>query len=479
MAFESLSEKLSSALRKISGKGKLTESNMNDMLKEVRMSLLEADVNYQVVKDFIASIQDQAKGKEVMESLEPGQMVVKIVRDELEKLLGPDQAQLQMADHGITSVMMVGLQGTGKTTAAAKIARFAKNKLNKKVLLAACDVVRPAAIDQLKTLGETIGVEVFSLGAETPAVYTAKCAKEYAREKGYDLIIFDTAGRLHVDEALMDELSEMKEAIEPQDILLTVDAMTGQDIVTVAREFNDRLDVTGLVVTKMDGDARGGGLLSVRSITTVPVLFVSNGEKVEDLEEFHPDRMADRILGMGDMLTLIEQAQEKLDEKVAAESARRMMAGVFTFNDILAQYEQMSKLGSLSGVLGKIPGLGKMAPNLDDDKINQDIRRFKALIQSMTPYEREHPDCLKNSRKQRIAKGAGVSVADLNKLIAQQKKMQEISKMMSGFGGGGMNPFGAMGNLGNMFNPRGGMPGASKHAGSKKQKVSKKKKKKK
>lgn len=389
MAFESLSDKLSSALKKISGKGRLTESNMNDMLKEVRMSLLEADVNYGVVKNFIASIKEKAMGQDVMESLDPGQMVVKIVRDELEQLLGPDQATLTMNENGITSVMMVGLQGTGKTTAAAKIARFAKEKLKKKVLLAACDIVRPAAIEQLKTLGQSIEVEVFSLGAETPAVYTAKCAMEYAREKGYDLVIFDTAGRLHVDEALMNELSEMKAEIEPENILLTVDAMTGQDIVTVAGEFNDRLNVTGLVVTKMDGDARGGGLLSVRSITSVPVVFVSSGEKVEDLEEFHPDRMADRILGMGDILTLIEQAQDKLDEKAAADSARRMMSGVFTFNDLLSQFEQMSKLGPLSGVLGKLPGLGKMVPKVDDEVMNEQIKHFKALIQSMTPYERD------------------------------------------------------------------------------------------
>lgn len=471
MAFESLSEKLSRAMKKISGKGKLTEANMNDMLKEVRMSLLEADVNYGVVKNFINDIKEKAMGQEVLDAFNPGQQVVKIVRDELEKLLGPDQATLTMNPNGITSVMMVGLQGTGKTTAAAKIARFAKNKMNKKVLLAACDVVRPAAIDQLKTLGSSIGVEVFSLGAETPAVETAKAAKQYARDNGYEMIIFDTAGRLHIDEDLMNELGEMKEEIEPQDILLTVDAMTGQDIVTVAREFNDKLTVTGLVVTKMDGDARGGGLLSVRSITSVPVVFVSNGEKVEDLEEFHPDRMADRILGMGDMLTLIEQAQEKMDERAAQESAERMMSGVFTFNDLLSQFEQMGKMGSLSGMLSKIPGLGMKLPKMDDEAMNEQIKHSKALIQSMTPYEREHPEILKNSRKQRIAKGAGLKVADLNKLIAQQQQMQNFSKMMSG-GFGGLNPFASM--MG-----KGGMPGTSKHAGSKKTKVSKKKKKKK
>lgn len=470
MAFESLSEKLTKTLKKISGKGKLTESNMNDMLKEVRMSLLEADVNYQVVKNFIASIKEKAMGTEVMDSLNPGQMVVKVVRDELGNLLGPEDAALVLNDHGITSVMMVGLQGTGKTTAAAKIARFVRQKMKRKVLLAACDIVRPAAIEQLKTLGKSIDVDVFSLGAETPAVETARAARQYAVQNGYDMIIFDTAGRLHIDEELMEELSEMKAEIQPENILLTVDAMTGQDIVTVAREFNEKLDITGLVVTKMDGDARGGGLLSVRSITTVPVLFVSNGEKVDDLEEFHPDRMADRILGMGDMVSLIEQAQDKLDEQVAKESAERMMAGIFTFNDMLKQYDQVSRLGSLSGVLSKIPGMNKMAPKLDDEKVSDQIRHYKALILSMTPYEREHPECLKSSRKIRIAKGAGMKVADVNRLLEQQKQMSSLSKMMSS-GMGGLNPFGAM-------KRGGGMPGASRHAGSKKPKKSKKKKKK-
>ncbi len=472
MAFESLSEKLSLALKKISGKGKLTESNMNDMLKEVRMSLLEADVNYQVVKDFIARIKDKAMGTEVLESLNPGQMVVKIVRDELVDLLGPDQATLIMNEHGITSVMMVGLQGTGKTTAAAKIARFAKLKLNKKVLLAACDIVRPAAIEQLKTLGQSIDVPVFSLGAETPAVDTAKAAAKYAKENGFDMVIYDTAGRLHVDEALMNELEQMKEAIHPQNILLTVDAMTGQDIVTVAREFNERLHLTGLVVTKMDGDARGGGLLSVRSITTVPVVFVSNGEKVEDLEEFHPDRMAERILGMGDMLSLIEEAQEKIDEKEARKSAERMMSGVFTFNDLLSSLEQMNRLGSFSDLLSKIPGMNGLVKQIDDEALNEQIKRTRALIQSMTPYEREHPECIKNSRKTRITKGAGLKPADMNKLMEQYKQMKNFSAMMSSGGLGAMrNPM--MG-----FNGRGGIPGTSKHAGSKKKKVSKKKKKK-
>ncbi|MGM9960443.1 MAG: signal recognition particle protein [Allobaculum sp.] len=481
MAFESLSDKLSKALKKISGKGKLTEANMNEMLKEVRMSLLEADVNYTVVKNFVNDIKEKAMGTEVLESFDPGQMVVKIVRDELEQLLGPEQATLTINEHGITNIMMVGLQGTGKTTASAKIARFAKNKLNKKVLLVACDVVRPAAIDQLKTLGETIGIEVFSLGTETPAVETARAAEKYARENGFDFVIYDTAGRLHIDEQLMAELTEMKSEIHPNNILLTVDAMTGQDIVTVAKEFNDQLTVTGLVVTKMDGDARGGGLLSVRSITKVPVVFVSSGEKPDDLDEFHPDRMAERILGMGDMLTMIEKAQDRLDEKAAMDTMQRMTAGVFTFNDMLAQMEQMKKLGSFSSLLSHLPGMGKMASQIDDEQINDQIKKIRALIQSMTPYEREHPKILKTSRKQRIAAGAGLKVQDLNKLIKQTEQMQAVSKMMSGGGLGALGAMGGMGGLGGMmgrggFNRGGGIPNSSKHSGSKKQKSKKKKK---
>lgn len=465
MAFESLTEKLNRALKNITGKGKLTESNMDEMLKEVRMSLLEADVNYKVVKDFIANIKEKAAGQKVLDALNPGQMVVKIVRDELQELLGQEDAQIHYNEKGITSIMMSGLQGTGKTTASAKIARFLKNKQKKKVLLAACDVVRPAAIEQLQTLGNSIDVEVFSLGADVPAVENAKKADEYARENGFDVVIYDTAGRLHIDEELMNELREMKSLIHPQEILLTVDAMTGQDIVTVAREFNDQLDITGLVVTKMDGDARGGGLLSVRSITNVPVLFVSNGEKVDDLEEFHPDRMADRILGMGDILTLVEQATDKMDAEKAAYSAERMMSGQFNFNDLLDQYEQMNKLGSFQNILKMVPGLSKMAPQVDDEKVEREMKRMKAMINSMTPYEREHPEILKASRKSRIAKGAGVKNSDVNKLLTQLDQMKKMSSMLSGFGDGGMgmgmNPFAGMQKGGGMF-------GAGKHSGSKK-----------
>ena len=470
MAFESLSERLNKAIKNISGQGKLTEKNMNEMLKEVRMSLLEADVNYNVVKEFVENVKEKALGQEVMDALNPGQMVVKIVRDEIQSLLGTEDAKINFKKQGITTVMMVGLQGTGKTTAAAKIARYCKQKLAKRVLLVACDIVRPAAIEQLQTLGKSIDVEVFTLGPQTSAVETAKQALSYAKDRQKDLVIFDTAGRLHIDDELMNELSQMKSLVMPDDILLTVDAMTGQDIVTVAKEFNERLSITGLIVTKMDGDARGGGLLSVRSITNVPVLFVSSGEKVEDLEEFHPDRMADRILGMGDIVTLVEQAQEKLDMEIQQKTAKRMQQGVFTFNDLLDQFGQISKMGSMQNMLKMIPGMGKMVNKIDDDQVNDSMKKNKAIILSMTPYERENPSCLKASRKNRIAKGSGVKVMDVNRLINQLEQMQMLTKMMNGKGMPNMNA------LGNMQRG-GGMPGMSKHSGSKKQKKSKKKKK--
>ncbi|MDX8418385.1 MAG: signal recognition particle protein [Absicoccus sp.] len=471
MAFESLSDRLSKAMRKISGQGKLTEKNMNDMLKEVRMSLLEADVNYDVVKNFVADVKEKALGQEVMESLNPSQMVVKIVHDEVQTLLGEEDAQIHFKKQGMTTIMMVGLQGTGKTTASAKIAKYCKEKLKKRVLLVACDVVRPAAIEQLQTLGKEIDVEVFSLGANVNAVQTARQALDYANDRQKDLVIFDTAGRLHIDEALMQELSDMKALVQPDEILLTVDAMTGQDIVTVAKDFNEQLSITGLVVTKLDGDARGGGLLSVRSITQVPVLFVSNGEKVDDLEAFHPDRMADRILGMGDVMTLVEQAQERLDMEVQEKTAKRMQEGIFTFNDMLDQFGQVKKMGSIQNMMKMVPGLNKLARNMDTDVVDSEMKRSEAIIQSMTPYERDHPEVLKASRKNRIAKGSGVKVADVNKLIKQLEQMQSMTRMMSS---------GRMPNMSALQNMQrgGGLPGGSKHAGSKKMKKKRKKKRK-
>lgn len=453
MAFESLSERLGKAFKNITGKGKLSEKNMNDMLREVRMSLLEADVNYGVVKDFIARVKEQALGTEVMNSLNPGQMVVKIVHDEIVALLGSEDAPVNYKSNGITTVMMVGLQGTGKTTASAKIANVMKKKQNRKPLLVACDVIRPAAIEQLKTLGESIGVEVFSLGVETKALETAKQAMEYAKENGYDTVLFDTAGRLHIDEELMQELSDIKAYVHPDDILLTVDAMTGQDIVNVASSFHEQLDVTGLVLTKLDGDSRGGGILSVRSITQVPVKFVGLGEKIDDLDVFHPDRMADRILGMGDIMSLVEQAQEKMDIEASTKSANRMMSGQFTLTDMLVQFQQLEKMGSLGGMMKLIPGMNQLAGQIDEAKAGNKMKKSTAIIQSMTMEERENPNILRASRKNRIAKGSGTTVADVNRLLNEYEKMKQVMKQMGSMTKSGKMPnMGAMGAMKNMRN---------------------------
>lgn len=453
MAFESLSDRLGKAFKNITGKGKLTEKNMNDMLREVRMSLLEADVNYQVVKDFIARIKEKAMGTEVMNALNPGQMVVKIVHDEIVDLLGTQDAPVNYKSSGITTIMMVGLQGTGKTTASAKIANVMQKKQNRKPLLVACDVIRPAAIEQLKTLGESIGVEVFSLGVETKALDTARQAMDYAKENGYDTVLFDTAGRLHIDEELMQELSDIKALVQPDDILLTVDAMTGQDIVNVASSFHEQLAVTGLVLTKLDGDSRGGGILSVRSITQVPVKFVGLGEKIDDLDVFHPDRMADRILGMGDIMSLVEQAQEKMDLEASSKSANRMMSGQFTLTDMLVQFQQLKKMGSLGGMMKLIPGMSQLAGQVDEAKADNKMKKSEAIILSMTMEERENPDILRASRKNRIAKGSGTSVADVNRLLKEYDKMKQVMKQVGAMSKGGKMPnMGAMGAMKNMRN---------------------------
>ena len=455
MAFESLSERLGKAFKNITGKGKLSEKNMNDMLREVRMSLLEADVNYGVVKDFIARVKEQALGTEVMTSLNPGQMVVKIVHDEIVALLGSEDAPVNYKSSGITTVMMVGLQGTGKTTASAKIANVMKKKQSRKPLLVACDVIRPAAIEQLKTLGESIGVEVFSLGGETKALETAKQAMDYAKENGYDTVLFDTAGRLHIDEELMQELSDIKAFVHPDDILLTVDAMTGQDIVNVAGSFHEQLEVTGLVLTKLDGDSRGGGILSVRSITQVPVKFVGLGEKIDDLDVFHPDRMADRILGMGDIMSLVEQAQDKMDIEASTKSANRMMSGQFTLTDMLVQFQQLEKMGSLGGMMKLIPGMNQLAGQIDEAKAGNKMKKSTAIIQSMTMEERENPNILRASRKNRIAKGSGTTVADVNRLLNEYEKMKQVMKQMGAMTKSGKMPnMGGMGAMGAMKNMR-------------------------
>lgn len=430
MAFDSLSDRLNKALRNVAGKGTLTDNNMEDMLKEVRLALLEADVNYRIVKEFLDEIRTKSRGEEVLQSVEPGQQLVKIVHDQIIELLGTEEAGLNFVEDGITKIMLVGLQGTGKTTSVAKIARICKEKFNKKVLLIAADVIRPAAIDQLQTLGKEIDTEVFTLGTETPAVETVRQGMEYAEKNGFDTVFIDTAGRLHIDEALMNELKEINELVHPNDILLTVDAMTGQDIVNVAQAFKDALPLTGLVVTKFDGDSRGGGVLSVKKITGVPIKFVGEGEKIEDMDIFHPDRMADRILGMGDVVTLVEKAQEKLDLEEANKMAERMLAGQFTMDDMLKQFEQIQKLGPLGGIMKMIPGMNQYAGMLDEAKASDSMRHMKAIIQSMTLEERAHPEKMRGTMKKRVARGSGRSVDEVNKLINQFGKMKKLMDSM-------------------------------------------------
>ena len=439
MAFDQLTERLSLAVKKISGQATLTEKNMEEMLREVRLALLEADVNIKVIQSFLESVKEKSLGKDVLRNVNASNMVVKIVHDELVELLGEKEATLNLLKKP-SIIMMVGLQGTGKTTSAAKIARFLKTRENKKVLLVAADLVRPAAIEQLKVLGQSVDVEVFSLGIETKTVETVKRAKEYAILHQFDVMIVDTAGRLHIDESLMDELVAVKEELQSDEILLTVDAMTGQDIVTVATSFHQSLKTTGLVVTKFDGDSRGGGVLSVRTLTSVPVKFVATGEKVEDLELFYPDRMASRILGMGDILTLVEQAEEKLDAEKSMKGAQRLMDGSFTLEDMLDQFEQMNKLGSISNLLKMVPGANQLAAQINDEQAAASMKRSKAIILSMTKEERNNPSLLRAARKARIARGSGTDVAEVNRLLSQFEKTKEQMKMMMRMGG--QNAFG-------------------------------------
>lgn len=425
MAFDSLSERLNKAMRNVVGKGTLSDANMEDMLKEVRVALLEADVNYRIVKQFLEDVREKARGQNVLSSVEPGEQLVKIVHDQIIELLGDEDASVQFREDGITVIMLAGLQGTGKTTSVAKIANFFKQKEGRNPLLIAADVIRPAAIDQLKTLGREIGCEVFSLGVETNALTTVKQGMEYARQNGFDTVFIDTAGRLHIDEDLMNELKDINEAVHPDEILLTVDAMTGQDIVNVAQAFQEALPLTGLVVTKFDGDSRGGGVLSVKKITGVPIKFVGEGEKIEDMNRFYPDRMADRILGMGDIVSLVEQAQEKLDMEENERLAQRMLDGQYTLDDMLKQFEQINKLGSFGGIMKMLPGMGQYADMMDEAKAAGSMAKTKAIIQSMTKYEREHPEKLRGTMKKRIAKGSGTKVDDVNRLINQFNRMKK------------------------------------------------------
>ena len=430
MAFEGLSEKLQGAFRKLTGKGKISEQNIKDAMRDVRMALLEADVNYTVVKDFIKQVTERSIGEKVISTLNPGQQFIKIVNEELTKLMGGSVAKLTWSPSVPTIYMLCGLQGAGKTTMAGKLA-LNLLKQNKKPLLAACDIYRPAAISQLQIVGQQVGVPVFEKGTQDP-VKTAKEAVDYARYYGQDVVIIDTAGRLHVDEQLMDELRRMKESVHPQEILLVVDAMTGQDAVNVAKSFNDLLNIDGVIVTKLDGDARGGAALSVRAVTGKPIKFAGVGEKLSDLEPFHPDRMASRILGMGDMMTLIEKATEAYDLKNAAKEAKTKQKAPtdLDLEDYLEQMQQMKKMGSLQSVLGMLPGIGS---KLKDVEISDDVmKKPEAIIRSMTPQERHRPEILNASRRKRIAMGAGVTVQDVNQLIRQYEQARQMVKTMMG-----------------------------------------------
>ena len=439
MAFENLSEKLSRIFKKLRGQARLTESNMDEMLKEIRVALLEADVNYKVVKQFINNVKEKAIGQEVLTKLNPSQMITKIVHDELESLLGGGENEIKYQNNKPTVILLVGLQGSGKTTTAGKLAYLMKNKLNKKVLLAACDVYRPAAIDQLKQIANSINVPLFSKGTDASPVEIAKEAKEMAFNDHYDVLIIDTAGRLTIDEALMNELNEIKAAVEPDEILLLTDAMSGQDAVNVANSFNELLSLTGVIISKLDGDARGGAALSIRYMTGVPIKFSGVGEKVSDLDIFHADRMADRILGMGDVMTLVEKVQEEIDEKEAKKAARKMMSGNFDLDDMLAQMKQIQKLGSLGGILKLIPGMPKISPE-QQAYAEKEMHNFEIIINSMTYEERENPSIFQYSRKIRVANGCGKQVSDVNRVLKKYEQMKEMMKQMEQYKKSGKMP---------------------------------------
>lgn len=430
MAFENLSDKLASAFKKLKSKGKLSESDVKEAMREVRLALLEADVNYKVAKDFTKKVSERAVGKEVMESLTPAQMVIKIVNEELTELMGGAYDKIAFSSKPPTVIMLCGLQGSGKTTHAGKLALMLKNK-GHRPLLVACDIYRPAAIDQLKVVGSKAGVPVFEMGKTDP-VKISKSAIAHAKDYGNDIVILDTAGRLHVDEDLMGELKNIKGKIEPHEIILVVDAMTGQDAVNVAKTFNDLLDITGVILTKLDGDTRGGAALSVRAVTGKSIKFVGTGEKLEDIEAFHPDRMSSRILGMGDMLSLIEDAQNRIDAKKAEKMAEKLTKNKMDLNDLLDQINQVRKMGPLKSLLGKLPGVDKQIQNIDIDE--RQIDRMCAIILSMTKEEREKPSIISLSRKKRIANGSGMQVEDVNKLLKRFEQTQKMMKKMKGKG---------------------------------------------
>lgn len=446
MAFESLSDKLQNVFKNLRGKGRLSEADVKVALKEVKMALLEADVSFRVVKQFISAVQERAVGQDVMNSLTPGQMVIKIVNEELVKLMGSETTEIQLKPAGeMTVIMMAGLQGAGKTTTTAKIAGKLKAK-GRKPLLVACDVYRPAAIKQLQINGERQGVPVFSMGENHKPADIAKAAVEHAAKNDQNVVILDTAGRLHIDEDMMNELIEIKEAVEVHQTLLVVDAMTGQDAVNVAGMFNDKIGIDGVILTKLDGDTRGGAALSIRSVTGKPILYIGMGEKLSDLEQFYPDRMASRILGMGDILSLIEKAEIQVDEEKAKELSQKLRKAEFDYNDFLDQMSQIKKMGGMSSIMNMMPGMGQMK-DMDVDEKAMD--RVEAIILSMTAKERLNPDLMKNaSRKQRVAKGAGVDISEVNRIVKQFEQMKKLMKQLPGMMGGGKKRGGLGGMMG-------------------------------
>lgn len=436
MAFEGLAERLQDTLTKIRGKGKVSEQDVKEMMREVRLALLEADVNFKVVKQFIASVKEKALGQEVMKSLTPGQQIVKVVNEELTALMGGEQSKIAVASKPPTVVMMVGLQGAGKTTTTAKLANHLRKKHNRQPLLVAADIYRPAAIKQLETLGKQLNMPVFSLGDQVSPVEIAKQAIAKAKEDHHDYVLIDTAGRLHIDETLMDELKQVKELASPDEILLVVDAMTGQDAVNVAESFNEQLDITGVVLTKLDGDTRGGAAISVKSVTDTPIKFVGMGEKIDQLEPFHPERMASRILGMGDVLTLIEKAQSNVDAEKARELEKKMRNMDFTFDDFLEQLDQVRSMGPLDEILNMMPGMNKMKGMKDLQVDDKQIGKVEAIVRSMTKQEKQEPSIMNASRRRRVAAGSGTTIQDVNRLLKQFEDMKKMMKQMTGMASG-------------------------------------------
>ncbi|WP_096269912.1 signal recognition particle protein [Paucisalibacillus globulus] len=431
MAFEGLADRLQNTIKKITGKGKVSEQDVKEMTREIRLALLEADVNFKVVKDLIKRIKERAVGQEVMESLTPGQQVIKVVKEELTELMGGEQSKIAVSDRPPTVIMMVGLQGAGKTTTTGKLANLLRKKHNRSPLLVACDVYRPAAIKQLETLGSQLNMPVFSMGTEANPVDIAKNAIVKAKEEHYDYVLIDTAGRLHVDTDLMDELAQIKSTVNPDEIFLVVDAMTGQDAVNVAESFNEQLDISGVVLTKLDGDTRGGAALSIKAVTGKSIKFAGMGEKLDQLEAFHPERMASRILGMGDVLTLIEKAQASVDEKQAKDLEEKMRNASFTFDDFLEQMSQVKKMGPLEDLLAMIPGANKMKGLKNVQFDEKQLVHVEAIIQSMTKKERQDPSIMNANRKKRIAKGSGTSVSQVNRLLKQFEEMKKMMKQMT------------------------------------------------